>query len=353
MKKYHLFILFVLIHGITLAQSSTKSKVRIGAYYFGGWTSATDFHITSKLRDTFPERRPLWGWVSTSAQTMKTQIDLAADAGLSFFNFDWYYPNDKPYPKEVLNSDLGLYLQAPNKSRLKFCLFVANHVGYRVGPKDWAFDVDYWIKLFKDKDYLKVNNKPYISFFSQGDMIYTFGSIEAVHKALDSLRQVAKANGLGGVTIAICVSPEAKKVAEAKACGFDTFTAYNYPTVGFKKGQNTADVDSLLAGNKRIWDRFLNFGLPYIPVSTLNWDPRPWRKAGSNQDARYYTGYSAESIRKSILAVQKWVDDNPAYTYKDKIAMVYAWNEIGEGGYMMPTKDFNPLIGVEQALIYR
>mgnify|MGYP001835280145 FL=1 len=34
----------------------------------------------------------------------------------------------------------------------------------------------------------------------------------------------------------------------------------------------------------------------------------------------------------------KWVNENPDKTVPEKIVLVYAWNELGEGGYLVPTK---------------
>ena len=33
-----------------------------------------------------------------------------------------------------------------------------------------------------------------------------------------------------------------------------------------------------------------------------------------------------------------WMDKNPDRTTKERIVLVYAWNEFGEGGYIAPTK---------------
>jgi hypothetical protein len=33
------------------------------------------------------------------------------------------------------------------------------------------------------------------------------------------------------------------------------------------------------------------------------------------------------------------MDNNPAKTTKERIVLIYAWNELGEGGYLVPTKD--------------
>src|SRR3954469_22288370 len=67
-----------------------NDSIKIGAYYFDGWTGKT-FHVSPKLRDSFPERKPVWGWVTSTPEVVHEQINLAADAGLSFFNFCWYY----------------------------------------------------------------------------------------------------------------------------------------------------------------------------------------------------------------------------------------------------------------------
>jgi hypothetical protein len=32
------------------------------------------------------------------------------------------------------------------------------------------------------------------------------------------------------------------------------------------------------------------------------------------------------------------MDENPTKTTKERIVLLYAWNENGEGGYLMPTK---------------
>src|SRR4051812_33911811 len=66
-----------------------KDNIKMGAYYFDGWTGKT-FHISPAL-DSFPERKPVWGWVTSTPSAITEQIDLAADAGISFFNFCWYY----------------------------------------------------------------------------------------------------------------------------------------------------------------------------------------------------------------------------------------------------------------------
>ena len=107
---------------------------------------------------------------------------------------DWYYPEgkDKTTP---LNNALDLYLKAPNCQRLKFCLLVANHAGFRIGPKDWDACCEKWIDLFRQPTHLRFDGQPLLIFFSPEELQQAFGGVEGVRKALDSLRAKAKEAG--------------------------------------------------------------------------------------------------------------------------------------------------------------
>lgn len=66
----------------------------------------------------------------------------------------------------------------------------------------------------------------------------------------------------------------------------------------------------------------------------------PWEGPnGLNQKEGWYFPDSSPGMFKSFLtdAIQ-WMDDNPTKTTKERIVLVYAWNELGEGGYLVPTK---------------
>jgi Glycosyltransferase WbsX len=330
------------------------SKPIVGAYYFSGWNDKTHVYLTKSLVDSFPERRPLWGWMSSLA-TMKTEIDLAADNGLDFFNFCWYFPEKKTFPPaSVLNESLGFYLRAPNKKRLRFSIMVANHAGFSIGPEDWDEVIPQWVALFKDSSYIKVNDQPIISFFSLYWLIKKFGSEKAVAGAFDQLREKARANGLKGVTIAMCVNPDVWSVSTARKCGVDVLTGYNYPRSGFRDNQTNPPIDSLVIGNVYTWNDFRKFAYPYVPSVTLNWDPRPWAAYGKGYaNSPRYLNYSSLSVAASVKAAVKWLDNNPKKTVKERILFLYAWNEYGEGAWLTPSAvaDRKLLTGLKKVLI--
>ena len=129
--------------------SGRQAKVTIGAYYFDGWSGrsrwaddpdqpwakAAPTHLTRRMIEEFSDREPLWGWRDDSPEIMQQQIELAADHGVEFFAFCWYWhDNAKAINKQGIQQDpkhtgLELYLKAPNNRRLKFCLLVAKIVG--------------------------------------------------------------------------------------------------------------------------------------------------------------------------------------------------------------------------------
>jgi hypothetical protein len=232
-------------------------------------------------------------------------------------------------------------------------LLVANHEGYEIGPKDWDKVCAEWVSLFKAGNYLTVDKKPLIIFYSIKTLLTNFGSTDEVKKAIQKLREVSVANGLPGVTIAGCVSGEADLMNAAQTCNFDFLTGYNYHHMALKKDQKIIPIDTLSAVSKRVWSSFKsNSKLPYIPVATLNWDPRPWAAPKNYYSTSpRFVGYSASSVYQSVKTLKTWLNENDTYTSKEKIGLLYAWNEYGEGAWLTPSKkDLHLLKGLARAL---
>jgi hypothetical protein len=355
---------FLLVILVCVFAESKAQKPCLGAFYFDGW-SGNDPNIMSKtLTQGFANRESKWGWLTSSQKTVDEQINYAADAGLSFFSFDWYYNSN--FKNQPLNRALGFYRNSPYNNRLKYCLMVANHDPFIIGPKDWGAVVTEWVSQFKSPTYLKVDNKPLLIIFSIETMVKKFGSAQKVHDALDSLRQVATSQGLPGVTVAICMRTDLFNIRLAEQCGFDMLTGYNYPGAGMpkdllstvnqyqaslkdksvqaappNKASLAVPIANLQSGEVKIWNQFPKLSkLKYIPAVTLNWDPRAWANPGNNYLNRpYYVGYSPASVKKSISNCIQWVNANPNATSKEKVILLYAWNEIGEGAWLTPTKN--------------
>ena len=129
------------------AKGIVKPRATVGAYYFDGWAGNSDrwlddpawtklhppTHLTKRMIEEFADREPIWGWRDDKLEIMERQIDLAADNGIAFFAFCWYWNNDaKKLAEDPKHVGLNLFLKARNNHRLKFCLLVANHQGYLI-----------------------------------------------------------------------------------------------------------------------------------------------------------------------------------------------------------------------------
>jgi hypothetical protein len=318
------------------------AKVRAGAYYFDGWTGKSD-HLTPRLRDEFFDREPVWGWRDDSLPVVEQQIACAADHGLGFFAFDWYWPEgaEKETP---LNTGLKLYLQAKNKQRLEFCLMVANHGGFRIGPADWDAVTDIWLGLFKEPTHLRVGGRPLLIFFTPRELRRAFGSSAAVKAAFEKLDAKARAAGLEGVCIAACATPGPENnwddLADLKAQGYSCLTGYNYHGYPVKGPDKIQPFSRMIEGHQDLWDRFAaRSPLPYVPVVTVGWDKRPWEDAAKPEtQAVYYPDRTPVQVADFVSRAIRWMDQHPDKTPNERILLLYAWNENGEGGYLTPTK---------------
>ena len=331
-----------------MTDASQSDPVQIGAYYFDGWSGincqaddpnepwakGAPTHLSRKLANDYGEREPVWGWRNDDPAIMERQLDLAADHGVDFFAFCWYWTEEGlPYTPEGIAADskhtsLGLYLEAANKERVKFCLLIANHAPLRIEGLDaWKTAIDdHWIPYLLDEQAVTVDGKP---------LIIIYDSSTVADGALDYFQQQARAAGLPGISVAGC----------CKAGPDDGFQlAVSYNTIpGYETDEPEAkDYEVLVKANQESWGGIPNF--PHIPTVTIAWDKRPWDgPEGGNFGAGskpgwHYTGDTPERFGDYVRSAITWMDEHPEETIKERMVLLYAWNENGEGGYLMPTK---------------
>ncbi len=101
----------------------------------------------------------------------------------------------------------------------------------------------------------------------------------------------------------------------------------------------------LVDRNISVWNSINLPDMPYIPCLTAGWDRRPWEAnngdglgAGSSVSPHYDRGTPYE-FGQYVENLADWMDANPNKITKDRLAVIYAWNENGEGGWLMPTKN--------------
>ena len=314
---------------------------QVGAYYFSGWSHAQNNNLTPILtRGPLSRYEPQIGWYDDSQLQVDRNINQAVNAGVNFFAFDYYDLGQSKYATDrTLNEALGYYLTSPQRSRINFCLTFIDQAPFQPTARDWPRLVATWIQYFKQPDYVRVNGKPLFIIFSPEHMRDIFGSSQNVHQALDYLRASARAARLPGVTIAVgaTVTPRGNPYNYGRIAreGYDITTGYNYHATGGEKYNAPAPYSALVQENVGMWKRVaFNLPQPYIPVITMGWDQRfSYRELKTKI---VYAGRSPAQFLCYASAARRWIDAHPYRTVPERIALVFAWNEIGEGSALIP-----------------
>ena len=316
---------------------------QIGAYYFSGWSHGQNDNLTPILTNG-PLRKyePLIGWYDDSQSQVDKHILQATAAGINFFAFDWYdiarsrYATDK-----TLNQALGFFLTSHQRYRMNFCLTFIDQAPFLPRASDWPGLVKTWITYFKQPDYVRVGGKPLFIVFSPEHMRDIFGSSKNVARALDYLRSQARKAHLPGVTIAVgaTLTPHYNpgRLGQFQQEHYDVATGYNYHSVGGEKYRKPVPYKQLVRENEQMWDRVAtHLSMPYMPVITSGWDQRfSYRE---QKTAIIYSGRTPAQFACYAAAARHWIDSNAKRTVKEKVVLVFAWNEIGEGGAIIPNK---------------
>lgn len=331
----------ILLEGMAAAADYT-----VGAYYFPGWHSQSDYWRdlqglpgSRSPGRPWPELEPLqgFGYAEESVAVMEKQVDWAAGYGLDYFAFDWYWEGSSP----SLTHAIDAYQKAPNRTKLGYCLLWANHSAVPSSQEQFTAMVDYWLgNYFKDPQYLRIDGKPVVIVFSPQrlrDNARGFGSETGTLFRL--AREKAAKAGLPGIYF-IGHTPANSYWVKGYLPdqGYDALTAYNYHAAGFGgefRGDERAAVNyqELLEGYRSQWSWILaNAKLPYVVPMTSGWDKRPWGSKTPHDNCRS----TPDSFRQMLEAGKATMDRHPEQTRR--MGIIYAWNEFGEGGYIEPTK---------------
>ncbi len=319
--------------------TGNRKKVSIGAYYFDGWSGqhrlANDTaeawaknaptNLSRRMVEEFPEREPLWGWRHDSMEIMEKQIDLAADNGIDFWLFCWYWKEDGgPMNREAIenlpmHTSMNLYLKAKNKDRIKFGLLVANHQGFQItGTENWGKATEFWMQYFNDPQYVKVDGKP---------LVVIFNSRGIENEDLARMQVIAEKGGLNGLSIAGCGKTSEKN--------FSYRTHYNI-IPGYSAGSEEHKFIEIADAHRKEWAGTEQ--QPYIPQIIVGWDKRPWERKDGGGQGWYFPDHTPQQFKDLLTDAILWMDEHPKETPKERMVLVYAWNELGEGGYLVPTK---------------
>lgn len=338
--------------GVLVATAAHATAPKVGAYYFEGWyaddPNAPGAFATEELRNNFPDRRATYMddlWRADTVEAMEKQIDLAADAGISFFAFNWYwYGSPEVTLGDGINRGLKNFLLASNSDRMEFSISVNNSGPSAIAQNQWQSAVDMLTPYLAHERYVTVGNKPMLNLFEPTDPNIPFQYIQSA----------AQSAGLSGVSLT--------GDSRGDASQFDNVGLYA-AIPGYKVGQAlsmpyknlTYVMDGIAPdpsdpwADPGVWNRDASGIVPgeqaFIPTVMAGFDERPW----TDPDTSWYFNnpeywVDGENWGRTPLAFAEhfqhaidWLDNNPELSTEERIIMLYAWNEFGEGGYLAPT----------------
>lgn len=311
------------------APRPVKSEYQVGVYYYPGW-SDPEMRGWKRQAD-LPERDPLLGWYAEGSPVVADwHIKWALENGISFFVYDWYWRDGREQLGAALNDG---FLKARYGERMQFAVMWANHKPFsNHTPAQLLAVTDYWIEHYlRRPNYLRVEGRPYVSFYSPVELLSDPGSSGAVRSALESMRQRARAAGLPDLHIGAVDIAGQVDLRVLEEAGFDSLTSYTYI-----RTIPTPAAHMLYApwvnGFEARWERASREpGLPYIPVLAAGWDGPEWY--GPRSERR--RGRRPEHFEAALGRLKAFLGKTGG-----KIAMLEAWNEWGEGAYLEPNVGF-------------
>ncbi|HSW46967.1 MAG TPA: glycoside hydrolase family 99-like domain-containing protein, partial [Phycisphaerae bacterium] len=304
-----------------------KTDYQIGIYYFPGWSPD---QIIWKQQADMPERDSLLGWYEEGRpEVADWHIKWAVENGLSFFVYDWYWRDGQEKLGAALNEG---FLKARYNGLMKFAIMWANHKPFSSHTREQLLAVtDYWIEHYlRRPNYLTVDGKPYVSFFSPEELLTNLGSPEKVGEVFEAMRERVRTAGLPGLHFGAIETSGPIEYETLKKAGFDSITAYNY----FRTGTTVAHslYRQYLIGCRTKWEHARRADvLPYIPLMGIGWDGPVWYDPRSDRRR----GRRTEDLAEGLAQLKSFLDETGG-----RMAILEAWNEFGEGSYIEPNLEF-------------
>lgn len=243
---------------------------------------------------------------------MDQEIHYAAAAGIDYWAFV-YYP---------LSAARNLYLSSAYKNDVNWCAILdGNFTG--------TFDANLppLASQFSTPNYQKVlGGRPLVYFLSGADA-------DKVAKLRAKAAELGVAN-----PYVVVMGWTAQGAADLKTTvGADAVSRY---ATGSMSG---APYSDLAAAESGLWDQYATAAGQVIPTVSTGWDKRPRYDYPVSWEPDY-TGFkdtwtqqaTPAQIASHLGAAVSWTKAHPASTAAST-ALIYAWNEFDEGGWICPT----------------
>ncbi len=348
-------MMFGVVAGVAPTLEMSAVAPRLGAIRFDAWYTPSDpidqqcatALTPTEWSDRWPPNATVTNgtlsWPAADQTVIDAEIEAAASAGIAFWAFDSYAPGDG------LGTALSLYLSSVRRNLVGFCM-----LGQISNWADQTTANGYAATIARDVGLM--GQAGYVTVLATARPVYFVldappASIDALPSgaagAVTYVRALASAASLPDpyiVWLSGAPLAEYDNIAAARQAGADAAGAYCCP--GSPSGATL--FATLVAGAEEDWRIRAITGFPSVPTAMTGWDlrplienPQPFYPAppGENVNDFYVEGAPGE-IATHVADLADFIKANPG-SCGAGLGLIYAWNELLEGGWVMPTATAN------------
>jgi hypothetical protein len=262
------------------------------------------------------------------AAVMTAEIAYAKNAGIKYWGYVWY---DLTSP--MMNA-WDLHQASATKTDVNWCMVI----GYNQFVLDTAAGSATLVSYFQQANYEKVlgGRPPVYMWRDNGPPNGTAAT------RMTALRAACVTAGVGDPYVVCMHGYPPYAEADRIAIGGDAISAYYYS--GTKELNGT--YPALAAQVEAWWPTMAATGSPFVPLAMMGSNRRPridrpmyWEVSTQTPRAGfdvYYEVATPAELASHLSALVSWMVANPA-SVPAGAALIYAWNEFDEGGWLCPT----------------
>lgn len=295
------------------------------------------FYPKQALKE-YPSRKPYFGWIINTTEQMEKQIEMAVKYGIDYFVFCFYIGSNDPVFDEsgniktdVLesfpyNNAVYRFLEATNNYKMKFSVLVCDHAN-RTNEKT-LFQLLKYIneKFVSHPSFMYINGRPMICFFDS----HFQNKIKVFHQINGSLliqngMDIIPKNGING------------RMSYGGAIPSN---------IGLHPYSDISNY------NNNIVNKYYVNSPSYMDIPTVSVGRNDFPRADfitKNETNSF--GFIEPTKDELLTHFKKIIDTLPKYSKQDQTLLIYAWNEFGEGGYLVPTEGITTTVVNEYPLL--
>jgi len=236
---------------------------------------------------------------------------------------------------------LHTYLASPARHRLRFCLFTQlEYWGTAKAPSPL---IEEHIVLMKQEGYLRLADRPvyFLGFITEAKAVERWGSLELLRAQIERFRSRAIAAGAGNPYLVLGGFVRETASLVPVLTGGDAVGAY-----AIADPRGIGDYATLALFAEKGWQTMAAaMPMPVVPTVMSGWDrrpriehPVPWepqQRPGAGIEY-HFEPPTPKQLSAHLERAFGWIRSQPA-DRRAPVALIYAWNENDEGGWLVPT----------------